>query len=168
MSGFGLSQSFRFSRWAHRDLRREKSGDFFFRRGLTEVVIMLTNSQLRFLLPRHNMDAFNVPKNRSLRKCLFGRPDPEETRRLLEEQFAADRRYMITKYNYDLLTCRLVSSNCCHEYGQTVAESQDNFLVPESTDEEVEKRRCSPESEVRHRAGRYAPYSSRQTKITGK
>jgi hypothetical protein len=122
---------------------------------------MLTNNQLRVLLPQHKMDAYNVPNNRLLRRCLFGRPDPQETRRLLEEQFATDRKMMMLKYNYDILACRFVSN------GETVTTTEDNIPAPESTNEELEKRRCSPESEVRHRAGRYAPYN-RQTRITGK
>jgi hypothetical protein len=112
------------------------------------------------------MDAFDVPKNRLLTRCLFGRADPEETQRLFEEQFATDRQYMKKKYGYDILSCRFVS--CFHDNGETVTASEDNFLVPESTNEEAEKRHCSPESEVRHRAGRYAPYNKRQTRITGK
>jgi hypothetical protein len=121
---------------------------------------MLTNNQLRILLTH------NEPTNR-LRRCLFGRPDRQETRKLLEEQFATDRQYMITNYKFDILTCRFVSNSCFHENGDTVTAFEDNVLVPESN-EEVENRHCSPESGVRHRAGRYAPYNNRQTKITGK
>jgi hypothetical protein len=128
---------------------------------------MLTYNQIRILLPQHTVEAFNVPKSRSLRTCLFGRPDPQETRRLGEEQFAVDRQYMRMKYNYDIVTCRFVTNNCSHENGEALSASEDNFLVPESTNEEPEERRCSPESEVRHRAGRYTPYN-RQTRITGK
>jgi hypothetical protein len=106
-----------------------------------------------------------LTKTRLLRRCLFGPPDPQETRRLCKEQFATDRQMMLLKYNYDILTCRFVTNNCFHEDGETVIESED-ILVPESTNE-VETRRCSPESEVRYHAGRYAPYN-RQTRITGK
>lgn len=71
---------------------------------------------------------------------------------------------MKMQYNYDILTCIFLTNNCSHESGET---SEDTFLIPESTNEELEERRCSPESEIRHRASRYAPYN-RQTKITGK
>lgn len=125
---------------------------------------MLTKKQIRILLPQHKMDAFNVPKSRSPRRWLFGRPDPQETRRLLDEQFAMDRQYMRMKYGYDILTCNFVTNDCSHESEQALAASEDNFLVPEPTNE-LEERRSSPESEVRHRAGRYAPYN-KQTRIT--
>jgi hypothetical protein len=86
---------------------------------------------------------------------------------LLEDQLATDRRQFLVKYDYDIVTHRLVTSFCSLEEKRVTA-SEDNFTqVPEPTDEGAEKRRCSPESQVRHRAGRYAPYD-KQTRITGK
>jgi hypothetical protein len=102
----------------------------------------------------------------SPRRCLFGPPDPQETRVLLEDQLATDRRQFLVKYGYDIVTGRFVSSFCSLEERRVTA-SEDNFpQVPEPTGEGAEKRRCSPESQVRHRAGRYAPYD-KQTRITG-
>jgi hypothetical protein len=128
------------------------------------MVIMLTDNQFCVLFPPYEKD---ISKIRSSNRCLFGSPDREETRRLFEEHIAADRQLMIRKYGFDNLTCRTVTNICSFENEEAVTASEDNFLVPDSTNEEVEKRHCSPESKVRRRSERYAPYN-RQTKITGK
>jgi hypothetical protein len=126
---------------------------------------MLKRNQLRVLLPQLVGDQFKtLPKI-----CLFGSPDPVETRTLLEEQFIKDREYMLRKYSFDIAKGRPIEK----EKTQTEAvamtgshEARIGFLIPAATNEEVGKQ-CIPESEVRHRSGRYSPYN-RQTRITGK
>lgn len=143
---------------------------------------MLTANQLCVLYPQHvNNQLNNISKKRSPKRCLFGPPDPLENRRLFEEQFLADRELMLRKYSFDILTSRPVrnlrSADTIAE-GESLADPEDvedNFLIPagfpliQTTNEEAGQRRCSPESEVRHRPGRHSPYNrqTRQTRITG-
>jgi hypothetical protein len=131
---------------------------------------MLTRNQLRVLFPQLGGNSFKtVPK-----KCLFGSPDPVETRILLEEQFLMDREYVLQRYSFDIATDSPVISIYAAEKEKAETEAavtgshgmQNSFLLPAPTSEEVGKQ-CSPESEVRRRSGRCSPYN-RQMKITGK
>lgn len=132
---------------------------------------MLTASQMCVLYPGEVTDQFNGAMRRSPKRCLFGSPDPLETRRLLEEQFLADREMMIRKYGFDILTSRPVASICALEAAEDVCkeDAPKDFVIPlvKSTDEEAQDRSCSPETEVRLRPLRHNPYN-RQTRITGK
>lgn len=138
---------------------------------------MLTANQLCVLFPQHVKDPYNnLSKKRSPKICLFGSPDPLETQRLLEEQFLADRELMLRKYSFDIQTFRPVTNVRSVAEGEAVTGSADmsnNFLIPagfpliQATNEDAGQRRCSSESEVRHRPGRHSPYN-RQTRITGK
>jgi hypothetical protein len=84
---------------------------------------------------------------------------------LLEEQFVADRRRYAVKYGYDIATGTFTTSVCSLEDHGPTTVSADNLQLPEPTNEDAE-RHCNTESQVRHRAERYAPYDT-QTRITG-
>ena len=117
---------------------------------------MLTSNQLHMLCPQFEDQLNNNMKIRS-KRCLFGSPDPLDTKKLLEEQFMSDRDMMLRKYNFDILTSRPVPS------ADTVTSERDEGdAVSASLSEEK-----ISESEVRHRTGRHSPYN-RQTRITGK
>jgi hypothetical protein len=58
--------------------------------------------------------------SRPPRRCLFGPPDPQETKVLLREQLAADRRQFAKKYNYDIVT--FTSLQCVEDRSVTAAE----------------------------------------------
>ncbi|KOB67863.1 putative serine/threonine-protein kinase roco11 [Operophtera brumata] len=46
-------------------------------------------------------------------KCLFGAPDREETRRLMAEQFARERKRFIRRFNFD------VETECAYKAAKT-------------------------------------------------
>lgn len=132
---------------------------------------MLTRNHLLVLFPQYADDLCKPRPNR----CLFGSPDPMDTRILLEEQFVMDTKYMLRRYSFDIVTGRPVTSICSSEKEKaetkTVAETgshdrQNSCPVPAATKEEVGNQ-CIPESEVRNRSVRFSPYN-RQTRITGK
>lgn len=131
---------------------------------------MLTRNQLCVLLP----ELAGYPFNNLTKICLFGPPDPAETRRLLEEQFLMDREYMLRRYGFDIASGSLVTGICSTKEEDEATEimavtashgTQSSFLVRAATKEEVEKPYI-PESEVRHRSGNCSP-CSRQMRITG-
>ena len=131
---------------------------------------MLAHNQFLLLFPQSTVDVCTTRPKR----CLFGSPDPVETRILLEEHFAMDEAYMLRRYGFDIAKGRPVrsissSENVEEAEAETVAVSrnrQNCCPVPAATNEEVGNPGI-PESEVRNRSGRYSPYS-RQKRITGK
>ena len=130
---------------------------------------MLTPNQICVLCPQVADQFNNNLKKRSPKRCLFGSPDPLVTKKLLEEQFIADREMMIRKYNFDILTSRPVTN--VHSLETVEDEVKHNLLVsglnPGLIPSAVEIEDNTSESEVRHRTGRDSPYN-RQTRITGK
>lgn len=137
---------------------------------------MLTANQLCVLYPQYAKNPCNgLPDKRPPKKCLFGPPDPLETRRLFEEQCLADRQLMLRKYGFDILTFRSVPDQRSVTDREAVTGYRDmprNFLIPagfpimQATNDGAGQRFSSSESEVRHRPGRHSPYN-RQTRITG-
>ncbi|KAJ9600777.1 hypothetical protein L9F63_001057, partial [Diploptera punctata] len=128
---------------------------------------MLTANQIRVLCPQFADQFNNNLKKRSPKRCLFGSPDPLETKKLLEEQFIADREMMIRKYNFDILTSRPVTNvehveNSDRDVKNNLIVSGLNpALIP--TAKQIEDKKN--ESEVRHKTRRPSPYN-RQTRIT--
>ncbi|XP_022903296.1 uncharacterized protein [Onthophagus taurus] len=64
----------------------------------------------RRLLPVGDLEkdnAENVCKNeekaKEVKKCLFGPSNPEETKRMLDEQFECDRKRLLDRYDVDIL-----------------------------------------------------------------
>lgn len=43
-------------------------------------------------------------KSVSIRKCLFGKADPEDTKRLLDDQYQLDQQRFLTKFGFDVET----------------------------------------------------------------
>ncbi|KAH0999488.1 uncharacterized protein LOC109533542 [Dendroctonus ponderosae] len=43
-------------------------------------------------------------KSVSIRKCLFGQADPEDTRRLLDDQYQLDQKRFLSKFGFDVET----------------------------------------------------------------
>ncbi|PSN47438.1 hypothetical protein C0J52_01929 [Blattella germanica] len=133
---------------------------------------MLTANQLCILYPNLIADKYNNNfKKRSPKMCLFGKPDPLETKRLLEEQLLADREMMLRRYSFDILTSRPVRCSLKTVEKSDNAEVQHNLVIPvlnealRSSGTEVEDG--TNESEVRHRPARFHPYN-KQVRITGK
>lgn len=130
---------------------------------------MLTRNQLLVLFPQY---AGDLCKTRP-KRCLFGSPDPVDTRILLEEQFVMDTKYMLRRYSFDIATGRPVTNFCSSDKEkaetETVVETgsddrQNICPVPAAANEEVGNQ-CIPESEVRNPSVRFRPYN-RQTRIT--
>lgn len=64
-----------------------------------------TPKQRRFEISSSMALRTNTPRRRrGSCKCLFGVPDRDETRRLMAEQYARDRKRFIRRFNFDVET----------------------------------------------------------------
>lgn len=53
---------------------------------------------------------------RNTKRCLFGRPDPAETKRLYDESVQQDRQRFITQYRFDTVTGQPVGGSSISSY----------------------------------------------------
>ncbi|KAM3966004.1 LOW QUALITY PROTEIN: uncharacterized protein ACR2FA_012863 [Aphomia sociella] len=64
-----------------------------------------TPKQRRFEMAMPLRNVSNTPRRRrGSCKCLFGAPDRDETRRLIAEQYARERKRFIRRFNFDIET----------------------------------------------------------------
>lgn len=60
---------------------------------------------------------------RNTKRCLFGRPDPAETKRLYDESVQQDRQRFITQYRFDTVTGQPVGSSSISSYPSSSSSS---------------------------------------------
>ncbi|XP_066998885.2 uncharacterized protein [Anabrus simplex] len=63
----------------------------------------MTAGQCCVLLARSAAEGCGL-KGTPVARCLFGPPDPAETRKLMEEEFAINRERMLRRWGMDILT----------------------------------------------------------------
>ncbi|XP_050300123.1 uncharacterized protein LOC126738729 [Anthonomus grandis grandis] len=71
-----------------------------------KIVIMESGPGRLFVHPKSSRDLSQdlVARRKRSKKCLFGKADPEDTRRMLEEQYALDQERFMTRFGFDVET----------------------------------------------------------------